>query len=567
MKRILALFLTLLIMLCSCATELPVEDTRVNTQVNTQALETAPPKPATFILDENYVILRADDSTDAVEAAQYIRNAVEAVSGVRLELSTDWVKKGQEVVPGAFEILVGKTNRSESVELFSSLKRCDWEYSVNEGQILICGGGSESTLEAAKAFCSDLFAYTGENLSSNNPIELESGVTRSYVHTYPITAVTLNHIPITDYVLAVPNMNAANREIAKLFNDILSENSGFQLSVKSIDDLGSDELYIELGQKRRELGAFQYAISNNNGVLKFSGDDKSLPDAITRYLSSSLAAGQGAIELSLPNDVLIGFGGQHNGIVLKKETTETIADGVEYRFRYYVDKEGKPVNAYVLIVEPGKAQVINGTPNGSTVLNSGRATTIGAAKAAEKQGYRVLAGVNADFFRIDSDYTPQGLCIKNGIVMSDNTNHPYFAVTKDGKYLIAESNTIYDNSGNLLEAVGGRYIILKNGSMHQVGYDEEFGYTRHPRTAVGYDKEGRLYLVVVDGRQPSISNGASLTDLAIILLDLGATDALNLDGGGSSSFILEDGEEFRTMNSPSDGTLRKVYNSLLLVLK
>ncbi len=561
MKRFLALLLAVLAVLCSCASEpAPAEET-------TTAATTEEAAPVKFLLDSRYKILRSEDTEYAVEAAQYLREAIEAVCGERLPFSTDWVRHGDPVVPGEFEILVGVTNRPESAELFASLKRGDWEYRVGEGQILICGGGSESTLEAAKAFCADLLGYTGKAPAQASTIELTSGVARSYAATYPITAVTLNGRPITDYVLAIPNTTSVYRDAAERFNDLLSERSGFQLTVKAADTVSANEPYIELGQKNNELGSYEYSISSSDGILKFSGDKTVLADAVEFYLSDKFTSDAKEIALPLPTQTVLGIGGEQNGLVLKEETAQAVADGVEYRFIKYTDRDGKPVNAHVLVVEPGKAQVINGTPGGGTATHNVRATTVEAARAAKEQGYRVLAGVNADFFRINSDYSPQGPCVKNGQILSAGTSYPYFGVTNDNKFIIDEGNTLSSNSSKLLEAVGGRHIILKNGKLHQVAHGDAFGYTRHPRTSVGYDKDGRLYLLVVDGRQPSLSNGASLTDLAIIMQRLGATDALNLDGGGSSTFILEDGNGFRTMNSPSDGSLRKVYNSLLVVLK
>ncbi len=561
MKRFFALLLALLLLLCSCNAELPTAETTTDPSTETGAAE-----PIKFLLDSRFKILRSEDSTDAVEAAQYIISAVMEISGERLSFGTDWVRKGDPIVPGEYEILVGATNRQESAELFASFKRGDWEYRVGEHQILICGGGAESTLEAAKAFCADLLGYTGEAPEATSAIELTSGTTRSYKESYPITAVTLNGRPISDYVLAVPMLSTDYKNAAAVFNDLLSARSGFQLPIKLVADLEEGELYIELGQKTNTLGAYEYTVSGSNGTLTFSGDATILGEAIKLYLVDKLELGMGEIALDLPTETLSGIGGEQNGLVLKKETHQTVADGVEYSLLNYIDQDGAPVNAHVLIVEPGKAQVINGTPNGGTELHNVRATTVEAAMAAEAQGYRVLAGVNADFFRINSDYSPQGACIKNGQILSTATSYPYFGVTKDNKFIIADSTTLKANASNLLEAVGGRNIILKDGKIYQVDYGEAFGYTRHPRTAVGYDGDGRLYLVVVDGRQPSLSNGASLTDLALIMKGIGATNALNLDGGGSSTFILENGDGFKTMNSPSDGSLRKVYNSLLVVL-
>ena len=63
----------------------------------------------------------------------------------------------------------------------------------------------------------------------------------------------------------------------------------------------------------------------------------------------------------------------------------------------------------------------------------------------------------------------------------------------------------------------------------------------HPRTAVGLSRDERtLILMVVDGRQPNYSDGASLAELANLLVDYGAYSALNFDGGGSAILVIED---------------------------
>ena len=70
--------------------------------------------------------------------------------------------------------------------------------------------------------------------------------------------------------------------------------------------------------------------------------------------------------------------------------------------------------------------------------------------------------------------------------------------------------------------------------------------SHEPRTALGYNAD-KLFLVVADGRQPKYSTGLTLYELASILIELGATEAINLDGGSSSTFVV-DGE---VVNKPS----------------
>lgn len=116
--------------------------------------------------------------------------------------------------------------------------------------------------------------------------------------------------------------------------------------------------------------------------------------------------------------------------------------------------------------------------------------------------------------------------------------------------------------------IGGGPMLVRNSrmvvdSMAVVeGVAESFLTTRHPRSAIGWNADQSIvWLVVVDGRQEH-SAGMSLQELSQFFLRIGATEALNLDGGGSSA-IIADG---MVLNSPSDPTgERRVTNALLLV--
>ena len=127
----------------------------------------------------------------------------------------------------------------------------------------------------------------------------------------------------------------------------------------------------------------------------------------------------------------------------------------------------------------------------------------------------------------------------------------------------------------LLEALGGGPRILRDGRI-SIEYEEErlsrsFAEERHPRTAVGYSQNGQvLFLVVVDGRQPGYSVGMTLGELAdfmrMRLADFSmahenAYQALNLDGGGSTTMVVED----EIVNSPSDQTGERPVANVLLI--
>jgi exopolysaccharide biosynthesis protein len=113
-------------------------------------------------------------------------------------------------------------------------------------------------------------------------------------------------------------------------------------------------------------------------------------------------------------------------------------------------------------------------------------------------------------------------------------------------------------------AIGAGPRLVRNGTIDvtalQENFREDVRVGAGPRTAFGLDKYGRYIICVVDGRQPFRSVGLTLTEMAATMQKLGAVNALNLDGGGSTSMAVKN----RVINSPSDGYERSVSNALLV---
>jgi hypothetical protein len=191
------------------------------------------------------------------------------------------------------------------------------------------------------------------------------------------------------------------------------------------------------------------------------------------------------------------------------------------------------------------------------------------------EGGDVLAAVNGDFF------TPQGLSVGTEVVggsVSRVRNRPAFAwkpgsdpwvglPVAQGDSLLSLGWLVPRGEGDGVSQVVGGFPLLLDGGTRvgdlRVTDLPSFSAARHPRTAVGFDPaSGYLWMVVVDGRQEGYSDGMTLPELATLFEGLGVTEAVNLDGGGSTVMVVDG---FR-VSRPSDAEgERPVVNALGVV--
>ncbi|HEY0303687.1 MAG TPA: phosphodiester glycosidase family protein, partial [Longimicrobiales bacterium] len=115
------------------------------------------------------------------------------------------------------------------------------------------------------------------------------------------------------------------------------------------------------------------------------------------------------------------------------------------------------------------------------------------------------------------------------------------------------------------EVVGGYPMLLqRSNAVHhdEAGLRTTFSDRRHPRAAIGIDGKGRIHIVAVDGRRPGYSDGMTLQELGDFLIAHGITDALNLDGGGSTTLVVGG----RIVNRPTDANGERAVSNALLVI-
>ncbi|MBR4282804.1 MAG: phosphodiester glycosidase family protein, partial [Clostridia bacterium] len=181
--------------------------------------------------------------------------------------------------------------------------------------------------------------------------------------------------------------------------------------------------------------------------------------------------------------------------------------------------------------------------------------------------YNVIASINADGFNMQTG-EPGGLLIMDGTQYHGISKSGFFGITKDGKAVMGTTddyNKYYKDQ--LKEAVGGfGTMLIKNGEI-AVSKTDTYYTSRASRTAVGVTRTGKVVFMVLDGRQEPFSCGGSMEEIAQIMFEAGCVEAINLDGGGSTTFVAKQpgDSEISVVNRPSDGYARSVSSTLLMV--
>lgn len=245
---------------------------------------------------------------------------------------------------------------------------------------------------------------------------------------------------------------------------------------------------------------------------------------------------------------------------LVDESTTGIASGISQKCITYVNSSSNRVECFEVDVDLKSSSVslAVGTPNDGAV--SGMQTVRAQADATIADGKNVVTAVNGDFYNMATG-EPDGCVIKDGVEIHSSNGSAFFGITNEGSAVIGDDATYQQTKNDLKQAMSSNALLVKDGVVVGSSTDLE------PRTAVGIRADGSVFFIVIDGRQDPYSAGITLTDLAKLMLDMGAVQAANLDGGGSSTYTarIPGSDALSVLNSPSDGTERTVASSWLIV--
>ena len=217
--------------------------------------------------------------------------------------------------------------------------------------------------------------------------------------------------------------------------------------------------------------------------------------------------------------------------------SDAVDDGIEL---IYVSSSS--FKGYLLIVND---------PSRVKLATAPRLGTVGATTSQIVEANDAIGGINGGGFKDDALGTggkPDGLLMQDGKLINGYEYSSYKVVGLDyDNKLIVSNSTSYTalKKLNVRDAVSFGPVIVINGQ--PTIYSGTGGYGIHPRSAIGQRKDGAILMLVIDGRQVD-SLGATLKNVQDIMLQYGAYNAFNLDGGASSTLVYNN----KVVNHPSD---------------
>ncbi len=250
-------------------------------------------------------------------------------------------------------------------------------------------------------------------------------------------------------------------------------------------------------------------------------------------------------------------------------SSSTLAPGVTQTVNYAVNSKGEQIVFFTAKADINRddvdiyANYANNDPSkGWQMAPVSQQMQAAIQNNSDVANYNPVVGVNGGGYNMSTG-EPSGYFVMSGTTYKPYDNKEFFAILDDGTAIIgtAEDYEIYKD--RIVEALSSFGSLVRDGvNLHSVN-----DYSYAPRTAVGITADGQIVLLALDGRQSPYSAGCSMYELAEIMLDMGCVDVMNLDGGGSTTFVskAEGSDDLSVLNRPCDTVERSVSNSLMIV--
>ena len=259
----------------------------------------------------------------------------------------------------------------------------------------------------------------------------------------------------------------------------------------------------------------------------------------------------------------------------------TLAPGITQQISKATTADGKQVVYYTATADVNSPYVsvyANYKDNAPDPDNWGMQRVMDQANAAQArygdpesdqyiENFNVIAAINGAGYNMTTG-EPAGVLMMGGVEYHEPNGDGFVGVLKDGSVMIGTTEEYYElkAQGLIQEAISGFGTVLVKDGKINVSASDTYYNDRASRTAFGITKTGKAVFMVMDGRQEPVSCGGSMIEIAHVMLEAGCVYAINLDGGGSTTYVARQpgDEELSLVSSPSDGFQRSVAASLYM---
>lgn len=251
------------------------------------------------------------------------------------------------------------------------------------------------------------------------------------------------------------------------------------------------------------------------------------------------------------------------------DTLIQVTDGVKETDIHYLSKEGYSMRVYILQVDLNTPalKLVSGMPYGASTITGTMQPLPKIAQYYDSAHHQVVGAINGDFFNVSTG-VPRGILEINGNVLKDtwfsSRGETFLAVLPNDEVMIGSRDQYETMKRQFKYAVGAGQLLVKD---HKIDTDIPVFTEVAPRTGAGLTDDNVLYFVVADGRDFYWSNGLTMPQLADLLHACGTETAINLDGGGSSTFLIRNplAPVLQVRNKPSDGSNRALGQGWLII--
>ncbi len=249
-----------------------------------------------------------------------------------------------------------------------------------------------------------------------------------------------------------------------------------------------------------------------------------------------------------------------NEIAYKDEYDKQILDHEEGALYKYIKLTGYKFDAYLAVIyDPSKISLVH-----TKYLGKKGEYLVDMAKR-EKAVVAINGSAFTDPKGQGNGGQPKGIIIEDGKIIQSSRNRTHgggiIGFTNDNKLLLGNMSAKKALEKGVRDAVEfGPYLVVNGKSMVVKGNG---GYGIHPRTAIGQRQDGIVLFLVIDGRRVD-SIGASIKDVANIMLKYGAYNAANLDGGNSSVLVINNKIVNRPINWGNQEVTRPIATGFIV---